>query len=519
MPSSSIAQAGARPESPSAAVLSRWLLPSLSDLFFFLVIAWSFLAGENGWVRLLMDASTGIHIRAGDFILSNHQVPHTDLFSFTAAGKPWFAFEWLAETIFSAAHSEWGLKGVVLLVGLLLAGFLTVLFRSMLARGTNAWLAIILTLLTANASNIEFHARPHVFTFFLFTIATAMVASDRANPSRLLWLLIPLTAIWTNLHGGFFVLFPFLGVTIAGALAEAWLSPEVRTERLASARRYGALLAGCGLASMLNPYGIGLHEHVLFTVQDKWTATFVGEFKSPSFRSEMMLLYMAVLFLALGVCGLLLMRRRITSALYIVFFGYASLSAVRHVPLFLIVVAPIVGEELTYWWDRWAETQPRKSAASVLNEIAAGLTQGACRTSLWMPAGIVLLFLASGLAWPTSFPAEILPVKIIDHHRDFLAQARIFTSDQWADLLIYMNYPRQRVFMDDRHQFYGEKIGNDYLALQDGQRPWLEIVNRYRVNAILCPPKNALASILRERADWSIVEEDSVGVLFARKAQ
>ena len=56
------------------------LLPSLADFAFLVPIA--FLFGRmNGVKTLLSDCDTGWHIRTGEWILQNHAIPHTDLFS------------------------------------------------------------------------------------------------------------------------------------------------------------------------------------------------------------------------------------------------------------------------------------------------------------------------------------------------------------------------------------------------------------------------------------------------------
>ena len=77
--------------------MPRLLVPSLSDCLFLAILLWSFAAG-SGWTVLLADGDTGWHIRTGEYILNTHSVPVRDLFSFSKAGQPWFAWEWLTIT-------------------------------------------------------------------------------------------------------------------------------------------------------------------------------------------------------------------------------------------------------------------------------------------------------------------------------------------------------------------------------------------------------------------------------------
>jgi len=133
------------------------LLPSLSDCLFLAILLWVFAAG-SGWSVLLADGDTGWHIRTGEYILDTHSVPSHDLFSFSKAGQPWFAWEWLSDVIFAVLHRAWGLKGVVVFSGLVLSLSATLLFRYMIWRGANLLAALAATLLATGASTVHYLA-------------------------------------------------------------------------------------------------------------------------------------------------------------------------------------------------------------------------------------------------------------------------------------------------------------------------------------------------------------------------
>ena len=52
-------------------------------------------------------------------------------------------------------------------------------------------------------------------------------------------------------------------------------------------------------ASLVNPYGIGLHRHVASYLSSDWIRNAVEEFQSPKFRSEALLHFEILLFAAL----------------------------------------------------------------------------------------------------------------------------------------------------------------------------------------------------------------------------
>jgi hypothetical protein len=485
-------------------------LPTYADVLFVFIVIFSFMAGEMGWQRLLQDADTGLHIRIGDFILANRQVPTQDMFSFSLPGQTWYAFEWLTEILFSFLHTRFGLKGVVLVSGIVLAGTLAAMFQYALRRGANSLIALALLLLAVSANSLHFHARPHIFTLLFLVISMWLIWADRQRPSPWIWLLVPLTIVWTNLHGGFLIFFPLLALLVLGCLLE---------RRTGAAIRYATVATFCGLASLVNPYGIKLHEHIVEIMRASWVIDTIDEFRSPQFRTEAQLHLMILLFLGLIVIAPLLANRRVTEALWILFLAYSALTSVRHGPIFTLVAVPIIAVQLSEWWTGWVSHQAKNSIPAVLDGIAAQLGSGFRRPSLWTLVAVLFIALTGSIHWPTVFPEKNFPQEIIQRHADQIATARILTTDQWGDYLIYRNYPRQRVFLDGRTNYYGPKILSEYSGMMDGQRTWREILERYRFDLILCSPDAALASLIRIDPEWRTVDSDTKAVLFAKRVQ
>lgn len=468
-------------------------------------------AGPSG---LLTDGDVGWHIRTGDYILQHRAVPRADLFTFTKPGEPWFAWEWLSDVLLSIVHGWLGLKGVVLLAAAILAAWPVVVLRHALWRGANVWMAVAFTLLGTGASNIHYLARPHVFTL-LFTAAAAWLidADRRQSGGRILWLL-PLTLVWTNVHGGFGLVVALLVLTSAGSALEAWMGQGNWREP----GRYAGLAVLCAGVSLANPYGIQLHRHILAYLRSDWIARVVDEFKAPDFRSESLRQFEIVLLLALIATGTLLARRRFVHALWIVAFAHLALTSVRHVPVFVIVAAPLVAELASAAWSGAAARAGRTSALAILDRIGADARAGFGRLTFW-PLAIVAgaSFAGSGLVhWPQDFPATRFPVELVRTHSAALAAGRVMTVDQWADYLIYLHYPRQRVFGDGRSDFLGPQLGDEYLRAMQGLAGWRTTLDRHRVDTVLAPAGGPLSTILKMTPEWRVAAEDGMAALFLR---
>ncbi len=491
----------------------RWralFAPSLTDFFFLCALAWMFMATDAGWQALLRDGDTGIHIRIGDLILASHKVPTVDPFSFSKPGQTWFAHEWLTDVLYAGLVQVGGLKALVLLTGVILALYNTILLVDSVKRGANSLAAIALVLAGTNAASVHFHTRPHVFTLLFLTLSAALIARDRSRPTPWIWLLVPLTVVWANMHGGFVVLFAVLGIAVVGSLVEGAAKRKM-------AVRYGSLLAGCGVASLLNPQGWKLHWHIVELMQTSWYKTHINEYQSPSFTSEAMLFFLVLLFLGLIAVYPLWRRNCITEALWILFFAYWALVSARNIPLFLIVALPLIALELTHFWKEAVETSSPQSTAGVLEDIARQTSRKIGPLSLWTAvfvAGVLLLTPVN--RWPSDFSKEMFPLAMLHRHAAELAQARVLTEDQWADYLIYQSYPAQRVFLDGRSDYYGEEIGKAYLEMLQAGPRWHEMMARYSFNAVLCPVEWPLASLLKASSEWRVVDQDTDSVLFVK---
>ena len=100
-------------------------------------------SGSAGWQGLLVDGDVGWHIRAGEWVLNHHAVPHHDLYSFSKPDAPWYAWEWLTDVIDGSVHRVAGLKGIVLMAGVVIALFATTLIRRMVWRGVHLFVAMV----------------------------------------------------------------------------------------------------------------------------------------------------------------------------------------------------------------------------------------------------------------------------------------------------------------------------------------------------------------------------------------
>lgn len=468
------------------------LFPSITD-FAFLLPFLALLTALPYAKTLLRDADTGWHIRTGDWILQHRQVPYKDLFSFTMPNSNWFAWEWGWDVLFSLIHSRWGLSGVLLVNAIVLGVVSALLYRLVRRRAGNDMLAFLISAMAICASSLHWLARPHLLSWVFILAFLHLIDRAEEGQKKYLWWTPLLTLVWVNLHGSFFIGIVFLlTYGLANSVSSSW--PSQRTYFLTAL----ASLA----ASLINPYGWHLHEHVVRYLADAKQLKRVSEYASIDFHS--MGAVGLECFLILGVCAAWrsLSMKRWAEAAMILIWAHLALQASRNIPIFLFVAAPPCAAFLGHVLRRWASYGQHFRAFERVERVP-------------LVAAVAIALFAAVQAPIRDFDREIFPVaaaSVIARQPD----ARVFTFDQWGDYLIYRFFPHGRVFVDARSDFYGADFSQKWLDAIDARYNWNSELSRYRIDTVLLETDQALASVLKQSPEWKPIFDDGLAIVFRR---
>ena len=498
-----------------------WLLPSMADLAFLMPLVFLF-CGMHGAQTLLSDGDTGWHLRTGEWILAHGRVPDRDVFSFTRSGQPWFAWEWGWDVVFGWLHLKVGMAAVVLASSLVLGVTFALIFR-LARRRSDALVALALTLAAAGASAGHWLARPHLFTMLLTVVFYSILESpDR----RRRWLLPPLMLLWTNLHGGFFVGILLICVYAAGEFA-ILLRAALEAERQAALRRgrTDLLVAGaCGLATFINPYFYRLHVHIFQYLADGFYRGHIVEFQSLNFHSGQAR-YLELLLVAGGAAALARLRRGdLTWPLLFALWAHLALYSARNIEIFALLAAVPAAEAVSAVlrqvpgrrWAAWLRGAFVGAGEFVRDWNA--FDRGP-RGHFASAAGVMVLaaLLYAPQPPPGCRPApdpRQFPVAAAGQLEKAGVFGAVFTEDLWGGYLIYRQYPRGRVFIDGRSDFYGAQFARRYIRAMNAQAGWESYLGGYGVNTVLLPPDAPLAGALRQSARWRLLYDDGVALIF-----
>jgi hypothetical protein len=330
------------------------------------------------------------------------------------------------------------------------------------------------------------------------------------------------------MHGGFFVVFLVLACYIGSDLLNAAIEPNAprRARYLRATLPWLATGAGCFAATFVNPYGWGLHKHILEYLTDSYIMQHIAEFQPADFRGPEAVYFEPLMFLTVLTALWDARHRRFADVFLSLGWLHLALVARRNLPIFAFAAAPLVAraivaatdaardKHLTAWIGR---------AASWFRTNSASFEQ---TDRLWRLhlASIVPILIAGALLLapkpvsakftptfdPSYFPEGAIPaIQAPETHR-------VFAIDQWGDYLIYRLYPSKRVFVDGRSDFYGDKFNLRCLDILDVKYGWEKTLDQYDIDTILLSPASPLATTLKISRDWRVVYDDGIAVVFRR---
>ena len=170
-----------------------------------IAVALSGLAGSLGadsrWLAAL-----------GRVIVDNGSIPDGVPYA-SATSHDWPNALAVSEVLFYGLDSALGERGLLAAQMAAVAIAFLVLGRLMLRSGaTDAGAAIVLVVVAIGALGSIVVVRVQLFSLLLFPVLLTLLHREARSPSRGIWLLVPLMALWSSLHGAALV-----GIAVAGA--------------------------------------------------------------------------------------------------------------------------------------------------------------------------------------------------------------------------------------------------------------------------------------------------------------
>jgi hypothetical protein len=461
-------------------------------------------------------------------MLATSSIPHLDVYSFSAAGHPWVMHEWLADLAMYLLFQAGGLPWLVAVFAGVVTAAAICLYLLLRRTGLPPSAAVILTLVGALAGSTAWGARPQLLNVLFCGLLLLGLIEYRAGRLHA-WMLPPFIWLWANLHSAFLVGVIISALFVAGESVDAWRSREGSMPR----RRLTALAWGIGagcLLSVINPFGIQTILFSLGTLTSPLIQNNIQEWASPDFHSLAGLLVEGMIFLLLA--GLATGRVKARTSEWLLAFAllYLALASQRHVPLFVLGAAPLMGRcaqallSLASSLLPPADQRPTAQAAlrwRPARPMGNSLTLGAINLALLIVVGVGMI---AYRAVPSLRPAAeatairgVLPVQAADALQRTGRPVRVFNYYDYGGYLIWRLYPEGgRVFIDGRVEVYGPQVFSQYLRVSYLASGWQDVITRAHPDAIVLPSAHPLTGILEQDPAWSLLSRDDVATVFIR---
>jgi hypothetical protein len=387
------------------------------------------------------------HLRFGLDTLAAGRLTTVDPYSYTS-DIPWLNHEWLSEVIMAVAYRSAGAAGLVVIkIAFTVATF--ALLVPVLRAATDVWRWPTAFLAVVGIMPIAFTVRPQLWTMFFVVLLCRVL---NGGPLRR-WLLPLVFVVWANVHGGWVV---GVGILLLWSFVELVGSAHDRPPVWISL----GVPAACVVATLLNPYGLGLWSFVAETV--RLSRANIVEWQ-PVWRESIgatALWLVAVAWVALAMRRARVWRPQAIAV--VAALAFASFRVNRLLPLFIpisiVLLLPSVRQPF----------------------VARVWPKGRLAVDVAITGTAVLL-----LAWPVSAGCIQLHgtwMPDIDAARAIVAArpaGRMATWFDWGEYAIWHFGPATKVSIDGRREtVYSEQMLERQVAIAFGERQGLDELAR-----------------------------------------
>jgi hypothetical protein len=446
------------------------------------------------------------HIKFGKDMWDAKAFQWVDVYSYTAFGSQWINHEWLSELIMYLMYDAFGSPG--LLIGKLLVGFCIVylLSRISFSRTCEPLVYGMVFVLSVFVMCPGFMIRPQLATF-LFTALFLYVLHLYLDRGRnLLWSLPIVMVAWVNSHGGFVIgvgMFPVVAVC-------GYVACRMRKRDVGHLRPLLFWMVLTEASVFINPYGWHLLAFLYDTLTrprdiTEWVP--VTLFDLSYIRFKLLSLLFLLTFLIKNQ-----ERRYWEAGIITVALIYAFMHQ-RHTPIFAIVAAPYLAENLSILVQRTGLfVRLRSRASNILLSVFLFL----------------LISYQIGFASYKYVRAEwniiVDPAEYPVHAVHFLKQneimGKILVPFDWGEYVIWKLYPDSHISIDGRFRtVYSEDIIVDHFQAARDASKLKELLEKYPADIILGRQNSLYWQLISTQATYIYVYSDPTTIVFIRDCE
>ena len=419
-------------------------------------------------VRLVALSSNNIwwHLRTGQWILEEHTVPRSGLFS-QSASLPWIDLSWGFQVLTAVFFRYLGFAGLPALLMCLQIASATALFMLALSASRKLWYAVVLCAV-AQFCLMPVQLDPALASVGLLAVELILITRARSteSPRPLYWL--PLVfIIWVNIDRQFIVGMLTLAIFCLAVSAEGF-----KRQRCVSWPAEGrikpssiVMITGASfVATFVSPYTWRVYSLAWQSATDTVADRFFRELHSLRFRQPQDYALMLLTMTAFFVVGRRRSRDLFMIALLVV-STVLSFRTMRESWFVVVCSVAIIGCALRGSDDTSAEHLPLLRRNDIF--VAAALVLLVMLATLMRISGSGDVHGSELLLTKVE---EKLPLQAAEFIRSNHLPEPIFNTYDWGGFLTFA-LPEYPVSIDGRTDLYGGDLNAGYFRLMQGEVP------------------------------------------------
>ena len=463
---------------------------------------------EANSTKWLADADIWVHLSTGDWILRNHTVPHTALFT-QHSELEWAAASWGFDAVLAYGVKTFGLRAIPLLGMIFITMLAVAAFQ--LAQGWRGrtWLAAGLSAAAVYELS-EGAPGPWMTSAILFAIELDILMRCRnsKNSRAMRWLPV-LFLFWANLDSQFLYGLLILGLYTGVLVIETggWRLKNGNWPEEAGLRASAFYSVLSVAATVISPYALAPYKALGHSAIGPLGETVLDSLHAMSFRLPQ---HYALLLLTSLAC-FALGKRRSRDGFKICALGVCVALAFRWNQDIWIgtLMAVAVIADGTYRGEFVGEA----TGGAGSFRYGEGLIAGA--------VAAVLIMLASTRIPPEqalrSAVAREFPVKAAEYIREARLSPPLYNAYAWGGFLTWY-LPEYPVAIDGRMEMYGRAINESFFETSTGLRPAEQDWEIGQAQTFLLKKESRLRDAVSQLEGVETVYEDELAVVMKRNA-
>lgn len=463
---------------------------------------------------LSFDQDLGRHIKLGEIITQTHQVPKTNLFSYTNSDFPFINTHWLFEVIAYWFSQTVGLQALLVLkvIIILLAVWLTL----KIIPKNNFTLLLPIGFIFLHVLRERLELRPEIFSFLFTAITYFILEKFLRVKTKLIFLLPAIQLLWINTHIYFFVglmlqaifLLSTLGLKLLNPRGWIGMNPGIQIQML--------IFTISVLISLINPNGLAgflypleVSKNYGYTIVENQTMFLLESinFRNPNFLfvkicAVILILSLIVTFLKksfqpknilLSLLGLALAVMNVRSFPYLVFLSlpavllnFGTIKQNRFFQILSLIFATLLIFESFFYLsgEYYRSTDTRYQVGLSMKENVKGAMDFILENNSPQP---------------------------------------IFNNFDIGSYIIYRGYPKYQVFVDGRPEGYpAQFFQNTYIPMQSDYSRFKIEEEKWGFKTIIfsrtdqTPWGRAFLQSVVKDPDWKIVYIDDFMIVLVK---